>query len=277
MTRLLQFHNLTRFPFGPCLLGLALLAGGCRTTESARKPARTGPRDETKELAEEANQYLVKGEKALKDKDYPEAERWFEYVKSKYPFFDAAREAELRLADSDFERDRLAEARDRYQNFVKLHPTHPKVDYAAYRAALTHYKDMPSDFFLVPSSTEKDQTEVRGAYRAMSDFVRQYPTSSLLPEAKKMLDETRQKLAQHELYVASFYKKREKWAAVANRLENVVEKYPGGGLDERALFDLHEVYLKLKDPERAQEALRRIITRFPGSPAASRAQQLLGS
>lgn len=276
MIRFTDSRDSARFCFGLCVLGLALWGVGC-ASDTANKQAKTGPRDEAKQLTEEANANLAKGEKALKDKDYLEAERWFEFVKSKYPFFDAAKEAELRLADTEFERDRLPEARDRYQNFVKLHPTHPKVDYAAFRVALTHFKEMPSDLFLLPSSTEKDQTEVRAAFKGINDFVRQYPDSKFMPEAKKMVDETRARLAKHELYVAAFYAKREKWVAVANRLENVVAKYPGGGLDERALFQLHDVYLKLKDPERAQEALRRIIGRFPGSPAASRAQELLGS
>jgi outer membrane protein assembly factor BamD len=276
MTWLTQFFCAARLFWALGFVGVTL-AVGCGTTDASKKVVRTGPRDEAKELAAEANTSLVKGEKALKDKDYLDAERLFEYVKSKYPFSEAAREAELRLADTDFDRDRLPEARDRYQNFVKLHPTHPKVDYAAFRMALTHYKEMPGDFFLVPSSTEKDQTDIRGAYKAINEFVRQYPDSKMFPEAKKMLDDTRSRLAEHELYVAGFYAKREKWAAVASRLENVVEKYPGGGQDEKALFQLHNVYLKLKNPERAQEALRRIISRFPGSSAAARAQVLLGS
>jgi outer membrane protein assembly factor BamD len=49
------------------------------------------------------------------------------------------------------------------------------------------------------------------------------------------------------------------------------------GFDEEALFGLHEAYTRLKDSTKAQEALRRIIARFPGSTAASKAQKLLGS
>jgi outer membrane protein assembly factor BamD len=49
-----------------------------------------------------------------------------------------------------FERELWTEAADRYSGFVKLHPTHAKVDYAAYRAALSHYRDIPSDWFMLP-------------------------------------------------------------------------------------------------------------------------------
>jgi outer membrane protein assembly factor BamD len=229
------------------------------------------------EYASDAEANLKKGDDALRTKSYLDAEKYYEYVKTKYPFLDAAKEAEIRLADIDFERERYTEARDRYQNFVKLHPTHPKVDYAAYRAALTHAKDFPSDFFVLPPSREKDQTEIRAANKALTDFVRTYPQSAYLPEAKKLLEDTRRRLAQHELYVADFYAKRNKWAAVANRLETVAEKYTGLGYDESVLFRLHEVYGKLKDKDRAEDALRKIISRFPGTSAASKAQQMLGS
>jgi len=77
--------------------------------------------------------------------------------------------------------------------------------------------------------------------------------------------------------VADFYAKRERWPAVAQRLETVVQKYSGLGYDEAALFRLHDVYAKMKDKSRAEDALRRIISRFPDTAAASRAQQLLGS
>jgi len=55
-----------------------------------------------------------------------------------------------------------------------------------------------------------------------------------------------------------------------------VQKYPGQ--DEAALlFRLHDLYLKLSDPEHARGALERIVTKLPGTPAAQRAQKMLGS
>jgi len=229
------------------------------------------------QFASDAQANLAKGNEALRSKSYLDAEKYFEYVKTKYPFLDAAKEAEIRLADIDFDREKYTEARDRYQNFVKLHPTHPKVDYAAFRAALTHYKDMPSEFFILPPAREKDQGQVRAANKAMTDFVRSYPNSEYFPEAKKILEDTKHRLAEHELYVAEFYAKRGKWVAVAQRLETVADKYSGLGYDERVLFQLHDVYGKLKDKSRAEDALRKIISRMPGTPAASKAQQMLGS
>ncbi|QRN94830.1 outer membrane protein assembly factor BamD [Archangium violaceum] len=258
-----------RFLRAVCLTALLSSAAGCAalSTGQAGDP----------EFASEADANLRLGDEALERKDYLQAEKYFEHVRTKYPYLDVANEAELKLADLDFAQERYSEAREKYQSFIKLHPTHPRVDYAAYRAALSHFEDIPSDFFLVPPSTEKDQTEVRAALVALNDFVRQYPDSQYLGEAKQKLEQTREKLAEHEMYVARFYARRERWKAVAQRLESLLKNYPGTKLEEEALFDLHDAYVRLNDAERAKQTLQRVIERLPGTPAAERAQRMMGS
>lgn len=245
-----------------------LLATGCATLDrQAGEP----------DFAAQAEENLRLGDEALENHDFLKAEKYYDYVRTKFPYLEAAKDAELKLGDVDFEQEHYPEARERYDSFIKLHPTHPKVDYAAYRSALTHFKDMPSDFFLLPPSEEKDQTEVESALKAMNNFLRQYPDSQYANEAKAQAEVARQKLAEHELYVAAFYRKRERWPAVAQRLEGLLSKYPGTRYDEEAFFSLHEAYVKLKQPERAQETLRKLIKQMPGTPAAERAQRMLGS
>ena len=226
--------------------------------------------------ASDAAVNMKRGNEALASKQYVTAERYFEYVKTKYPFLDASREAELRLGDVSFEREFWSEARDRYVVFVKLHPTYFRVDYAAYRGALTYYRDMPSQLFFLPPATEKDQTQVKGAFDSLDSFVKTYPSSTFVPQAKIYREEARQRLAAHEMYVADFYEKRGHLAGAAGRLEILVTKYPGGSDEATILFRLHDLYLKLSDPVRAKGALERIVIRLPGTQAAQRAQAMLG-
>jgi len=245
--------------------GAALALAGCKTVSAEV------------DFASDAKTNLDRGNEALRTHSYTEAEKYFDYVRTKYPFLDASKEAELKLADVDFEREQYTEAKDRYVNFAKLHPTHPRADYAAFRAAICYQKQMPGDFFLVPPSYEKEQTAIRNTLTSMQEFVKNYPLSTYAPQAKKIINEVAGRMARHELYVADFYEKRDRWAAVIGRLENIVNKYPGVGYDESALFRLHDAYLKLKDTERAREALKKIIERFPGTDAAERAKKMLGS
>jgi outer membrane protein assembly factor BamD len=247
-------------------LGLIALLLGCGTVQTG------GP---TPVYASDAPLNMKKGNDALADKQYALSERYFEYVKTKYPFIDASREAELRLADVSFERELWSEARDRYTVFVKLHPSYTRVDYAAFRSAQTYYRDMPSGFFILPPATEREQTNVKGAFDSMTAFAKTYPNSQYVGEALKDAETARARLAQHEMYVADFYEKRGHLAGAVGRLETLVQKYPGQD-EATILFRLHDLYLKLSDPEHARGALERIVSRLPGTPAAQRAQSMLG-
>lgn len=229
------------------------------------------------DFSAQADENIRLGSEAMERKDFLQAEKYFEHVRTRFPYLEAANEAELKLADLDFEQEKYAEAREKYQSFIKLHPTHARVDYAAYRSALSHYQDIPSDFFLLPPSTEKDQTEVQSALRTLNEFARQYPESKYLPEAKEKIEITRRRLAEHELYVAAFYARRERWKAVVQRLEGLLKNYPGTAIEEEALFDLHEAYTRLNDADNARQTLQRVIERLPGTPAAERARRMLGS
>jgi outer membrane protein assembly factor BamD len=228
------------------------------------------------QYAADAEQNMVKGNEAMDNKNFNEAAAYFDFVKTKYPYLALAPIAELRLGDADFEREKFIEARDRYQNFVRLHPTHPKIDYAAFRAALTHYREIPSDFFLLPPASEKDQVEVRNALSAMSEFLRGYAGSEFTPEAKKVLDEVKLRLAEHELYVADFYANpiRARWPAVVARLNGVAKNYSGIGLDERVAFGLYDAHLKLNDAASARAALETYARKFPNDEGAKKALRL---
>ncbi|RKH57600.1 outer membrane protein assembly factor BamD [Corallococcus aberystwythensis] len=247
----------------------ALLLSSCAALSA-------GPAGEP-DYATQAAENLALGEAALEDKDYLKAEKYFDHVRAKFPYLEAAREAELKLADLDFAREMFPEAREKFDSFMRLHPTHPKVDYAAYRAALSYVEEFPSEFFALPPSYEKEQKPMYDALRAMNVFLRQYPDSQYVKDATAHRDDARQRLARHELYVASFYAKRERWKAVAQRLEGLLKDYPGTPLEEEALFDLHNAYVKLNDTERAQNTLKEVLKRLPGTPAAQRAQKMLGS
>jgi outer membrane protein assembly factor BamD len=233
--------------------------------------------DDTNTYAPDAETNLKRGDEALASGNHQEAIRYFEFVKTKFPFVESSKTAELRMGDAEFARDQFSAARERYYSFVRLHPTHPQVDYAAFRAALTHYRDIPSDFFLLPPSQEKDQVEVRNAANAMEEFVRNYPTSSYVPEAQKVVGNVKKRLASHELYVASFYRVRARWPAVVGRLKVVAKTYPGVGVDEEVYFGLHEAYLKLNQTAQAREALESFVKQFPADPGVPKAKSVLAA
>lgn len=248
-------------------MGVAVVLASCASLNSAP--------DGEPNYSSDAEENLRLGNEALASQSYIEAGKYFEYVRSKFPFLEAARTASLRLADLDFEREQYLEARDRYRSFIKQYPTHPKVDYAAFRAAYTFYKEAPSDFFLLPPSSQKEQVSVKGTLNAMSDFLAQYPTSPYAAEAQKLLSDMRERLARHEMYVADFYSRRARWPAVVARLRVLLDTYPGVGLTEEAYWKLYEAHLKLNQPDEARRVLEEIQKALPNTPSAQRAQRLM--
>jgi len=225
----------------------------------------------------DAEENLRKGTDALESGDYTTAGQYFDYVKAKYPYLEAAKIAELRIGDAQLASEQHIEGRERFQQFVKMHPTHPEADYAAFKAAESHWMEAPDEFFAFPPAFEKDLTGVKQAVYELQAFLRDYPTSEHRTDAEKVLTQARRRLAQHELYVAEFYEKRKQWPAVVNRLKTVVEQYADLGYQEDALFRMHAAYKKMNDAQGAADALKQIITQMPGTPAAEKASKLLGS
>jgi outer membrane protein assembly factor BamD len=228
-------------------------------------------------LGQSAEENYQRGLVELKEKNYPEATRFFEYVKSKYPFSKFAGLADLRLADVKFAQDRYTEAAEAYQQFGQLHPTSEEVDYAEYRAGLSHFKAAPGDFVLFPPAHEKDQREAEKALEILTDLVKTRPDSKLLPEAKKTLADVQARLAAREWYVGEYYFKRSRWAGAAGRYATLVEKYPGSSHEAEALFKMARSYAALDERFRARQALQQLIAKHPESPQRPEAEKLLAS
>src|SRR5689334_5915397 len=176
------------------------------------------------------------GEELLKDGSYPDAQKFFDYVKTKFPFSKYAALADLRIADAKYQQGQFAEAADAYANFVKLHPTHEEVDYAEFRTGESWFKDAPSEFALFPPAAEKDLRQVRKASEALHAFLTKHPDSKHVPEAKKLLGQIDDRLAAHEWYVGEFYFKRNEWAGAAGRYEAVADKFPASKHAAEALL-----------------------------------------
>jgi outer membrane protein assembly factor BamD len=211
----------------------------------------------------------------LKGGNADDAQKFFEHVRTRFPYSAQAVLADLGVADAHFAAGRFLEAADAYESFLKLHPTHEKADYAAYRIGIAHLREGPSNFFLFPEPYEKDQVRVKEAIAKLEQFVARYPSSQYLPDAQRQLTAAKDKLADHEWYVAEFYRKRRRWAGAAGRYEALVKEYPGSRHESEALLLLAEMYLKLNERFRAQQTLQQLIVKHPGHPRRAEAERLL--
>jgi len=242
-----------RIPRTLCLAALCACAGGGKDAGVDLTKPVTGA---------EASNAAIAYNKALQEKkseNFIEATRLFEYVRTNFPYSQYSAMAELGVADMSFDREDWGAAATQFQDFVKSHPSHPKADYAAYRAGMAYFQDRPSDFFLLPPSYEKDQGPVRQALEALNRFVNGYPKSEYIPKAKALISDCRELLAAHERYVAEFYVKNEQWKGAAQRYMTLADTYGDlrdGTMHGESLWNAANAWQKANDPgdERADPA-----------------------
>jgi outer membrane protein assembly factor BamD len=247
---------------------VAAAAVGCAGSDETTKPI-------TYSLT--AKQNYEKGIAELKDENYPEAQKYFQFVRSKFPFSKYAVLAELAIADTQFDRGNYTEAVDSYKQFMRLHPTHEKVQdgYAAFRVGECAYKDMPDDVWLLPPSYEKDQSSVGDTLRELDDFIKKYPDSPYVKDAQPLRREALKRLVDHEVYVARFYLDRDHPKAAAMRIEGAIRRYPGSGREPELLLTLGQTYLHMGDRDRARDTFERVIREYRGAEQARRSELYL--
>lgn len=247
----------------PVLMGLA-----CATADDAGKPV-------TYSLT--AKQNYDKGLVELKDENFIEAIKFFNFVKQKFPFSKYAVLAELALADTQFARGNHQEAIDSYKTFLRLHPTHEKVEdgYVAFKICDAYVQEMPEDWFLVPPAYEKDQSPVRDALRELNDFVEKYADSKYLADAQKYRREVMRRLVEHEVYVARFYLDRSQPKAAILRLEGAIRRFPDSGREGELLLTLGQTHLQMGNPQTAKQTFGRVVKEYGTPQQAKRAELYL--
>jgi outer membrane protein assembly factor BamD len=109
----------------------------------------------------------------------------------------------------------------------------------------------------------------------MREFVRNFPASEHIPEAKKVVVSCEDKLAEHEIYVAKFYAKRNKWAGVALRAEGLAKTFPTSTLVPEALVMAIEAHKNLGQPEAAKKNLEDLVAMKAPEKYIHRGQSLV--
>src|SRR5688572_26428727 len=181
------------------------------------------------EYSVSAKQNYERGMEKLRDEAWIEAAKYFAFVKSRFPYSKYAVLAELRLADAESGAGAHLEAADSYRLFIKFHPTHDMVvnGYAQFKIGAAYFRMLPDDWFLVPPAHEKDQSATYDALRELDTFLKNYPNSEFVPQAKEMYVKCAKKLADHEWYVARFYWKKNRPMGTVIRLRTLLSRYPG--------------------------------------------------
>ncbi len=224
------------------------------------------------EYADQAEYLYRQGERSMERRDFLQAMSRFNTIRNEYAYSRWAPLANLRIADAYYEQDMYASAVQQYRAFMQLYPRHEKVEYAHWQVARAFYSQMPSEFFILPPSYERDLSSTHDAVRELRIFLRRFENSEYSDEAIQKLRRALRTLADHEFYVATYYLDRDNPRATANRLTYLLRNYSGLGLDPEALFLLGKAYLQLDDADRARTAWLDLVETYPDHPRSAEVQ-----
>jgi len=212
---------------------------------------------------------------AFEKEDCITAEPMFRDIRANYPYTRYAALSELREADCLSLQDKHVEAIEIYERFARVRASHESVPYARFKAAESQYEQIPSEWWLSPPAYERDMRAARDALKDLRRYLLDYPYDENADKAADMEKRTLQLLAQHELYVADFYLRREHPEAAIKRLTGMLQTYEGSGFEPQAMLLMGRTQLMMKDVPKAHATFRELIARYPQSGSAGQAERFL--
>ena len=201
-------------------------------------------------------------------RDYPEAQKKFEELKSSFPDSPPyTLWAELKIGDCHFLKKEYVESIAAYEEFKKIHPTHEEIPYVQYQIGMAYFNQM--------LTLDRDQTSTKKALSNFEYLIANYPPSLFTQKAMEKTGVCKKRLADHEFYIGNFYYKKGKFQAAASRFEGLLEKFPKNPEEDNILYILGKSYLELDYWEKAEVAFVKIVTEYPKSPHYKEAKAIL--
>lgn len=213
-----------------------------------------------------SSQVYQRAKTALAAGHYERAIKAYEALAVIYPFTPYSERAQLELAYSYYQENNAPAAQSTLSRFLQLYPRSQWIDYAYYLQAVV---DMDQDrgWYLryVPVDVAlRDPGSMRRAYTEFEQFIRRFPQSRYVSDARQRLIYLRNTFADYELQIADYYFRRKAYIASANRAKDVVRHYQGAPAVEKALLIMIKSYRSLGLEDLAQQSITVYKLNFPG-------------
>ena len=208
------------------------------------------------------------GEASFKKGNYEDAITLWKKVKESYQSPELSAKAEIGIADAYFMNKDYIEAAAAYEDFRKLHPVHDRAAYALYRQGLSYYKEI--------NGIDTDQTPIKNALSSLGLYLSQYPHGENVAEVTEKARDCRDKQAQYEIYVGTFYLRTGNYNAAIGRFETALKTFPDSERRDEMLYKLGRAYRKDGRKAKGDEALEQLVREFPASKYVEDAKQMIG-
>jgi outer membrane protein assembly factor BamD len=249
------------------ILGVALAAAGCSSIPFFGKDKK---KDFEQEDLNTTEQILYRNsQRSLRSGNYSVAIETLQRLEARFPFGRYAEQAQLEIIYAHYMAASYEAARTAADRFIRLHPSHPHIDYAYYLKGLAaHSKNKGlMDRIFASDPAKRDMTAAREAYADFATLLARYPSSQYASDARQRMLYLRDLIARAELHIADYYMRRGAFVAAGNRARYVVETYSKSEVAADALAVVIEANYRLGLDEAANDALRVLALNFPDYPA----------
>ena len=190
-------------------------------------------------------------------------------LEARYPFGRYAEQAQLELIYAYYQNYEPEAATASADRFIRLHPTHPNVDYAySIRGLAAFTRDQGIlERFLPLDMTRRDPGAARDSFNDFAQLINRYPNSQYAPDARARMIYLRNLLAAYDVHVGHYYLKRGAYLAAANRGRYVVENYQQTPSVGDGLALMVAGYSRLAMHDLADSALETLKLNYPEHPA----------
>ncbi|MEX2164048.1 MAG: outer membrane protein assembly factor BamD [Sulfuricaulis sp.] len=223
--------------------------------------------DPTKKWSQE--RFYREAREKMMDGAYEDAIKYFETLEARFPYGRYSEQAQLEIAYAYYKYDEPALAIAAADRFIRLHPTHPNVDYAYYLKGLVNFRGERGIVnWLLGSSddlTDRDPKSARESYNAFREVVDRFPNSRYAKDAQQRMAYLYDAQAKYETQVARFYYERDLHVAAINRSKYALENYPRTPATEDALGIMALSYQKMGITQLYDDTLRILKKNFPQS------------
>lgn len=243
----------------------AIVAGGCAAKSNVLPPGTV-----------DADKFLFdRGTEAAKDRKWLDSREYFRNLVDNYPQSPYRPDAKLALGDtyiSEGTTESLLLGANEFREFLTFYPTHQRADYAQLQLARSFIEQM-----LGP---ERDQSATKDAIREIEIFLQRFPNSPLMPEARRLEREARDRLSEAGYRVGFFYFRLKYYPGAIDRFKEVLKTDPGYTNRDALYYHLAESLYRTgeeqKKPEHKAEALpyyERLVKEFEKSEYLDEAQK----
>lgn len=241
-----------------CIIALSLVASVFLTA--------CGSSEVKRDEAFNAERFIKKADQLIDKREYEEARKVLIEVKNRDTSKKLAPIAQLKIADTYVKDGDLDVGVAEYQRFLDLYPTNQYASYAQYQIAMAFYAQI-----------ESPDRGAGTAKRALKEFYKLkelYPRNPYREFVDLRIEKCKTIIADGELMIGEFYFKKNAYEAAVGRFEGLLKEYPNYKRSDEALLLIGRSYMALKNPDKAREALNRLIQKYPDSKAAADARKI---